>query len=314
MKHILPILTAALALTVSTASAVEYYSDYFKSLDYYSNAVYMTPETLVQETYFNEWYTQVIPYEQQTIDYGSYQVIRTSPNWGSFSYGEIKNSYKIRITGENVDLYLADWMDTATGIDQNDALTSKKITQYGYHFVDDKTHVDANGVEYDREVWDMQDAINDSDRYGVLEKFKVSGGETLRHGYYLGNFSAGDEIEIYLKDASGEIYSNQYRDQGGRYDAPNYDQVVAAQLGAGSLENSYEIQLEARKAMPLAELTPSSGNTVFFGIYAGAAPEITFIRDDVVGRPLPGGVQIALIAGLFGLGFWYVRRRKAIAA
>ena len=31
------------------------------------------------------------------------------------------------------------------------------------------------------------------------------------------------------------------------------------------------------------------------------------------GAPLPGGVSIALVAGLFGLGLWYVRRRKAVA-
>ena len=36
--------------------------------------------------------------------------------------------------------------------------------------------------------------------------------------------------------------------------------------------------------------------------------------DDTMGQPLPGGLQIALIAGLFGLGFWYVRRRKATVA
>ena len=66
----------------------------------------------------------------------------------------------------------------------------------------------------------------------------------------------------------------------------------------------------AQKAMPLSRLITVSyisgsvveGNRVAFGFYGVA-----------VGSPLPGGLQIALIAGLFGLGFCYVRRRKAIA-
>ena len=38
------------------------------------------------------------------------------------------------------------------------------------------------------------------------------------------------------------------------------------------------------------------------------------IGNGAAGSPLPGGLQMALIAGLFGLGFWYVRRRKTSVA
>ncbi len=68
--------------------------------------------------------------------------------------------------------------------------------------------------------------------------------------------------------------------------------------------------LAAGKAMPLSRLITVNyindmvveGTKVAFGFYGVA-----------VGSPLPGGLQIALIAGLFGLGSWYVRRRKAVA-
>jgi hypothetical protein len=78
------------------------------------------------------------------------------------------------------------------------------------------------------------------------------------------------------------------------------------------------------KAMPLSQLIPGgvAEAAVAFGIYA------TGLGTDVgggnggggngggtsSGAPLPGGLQIALIAGLFGLGFWYIRRRKSTVA
>ena len=66
------------------------------------------------------------------------------------------------------------------------------------------------------------------------------------------------------------------------------------------------ITAAAKKAMPLSQLIPTNGFAVAFGIYGRATGEA------VHGGPLPGGVQIALIAGLFGLGFCYIRRRKVI--
>ena len=307
MKHILPILTAALALMASTASAIEYYYP-----EYYSNTNYdVKPTTVSGPGYWTPG--QTVPRQQQVLDYGDYQIVRTTADWGNFS-GDPNNRYKIRVTGENVDLYLADWLDTASGKDQTDAVINKKVTAYGYHFVDGKTHVDANGVQYDREIWEMQDAVNDPERFVVFETYKANDGDTIRHGYYLGNFSAGDEIEIYMRDASGEIYS----DSGSavaygqaRYFVDNYDQVVAARLGYTDADKAI-----AKKTMPLAELAPTNGHSVFFGIYAGA-PEsfLTIVSDGgPVGSPLPGGLPIALCAGVFALGFWYVRRRKAIAA
>jgi hypothetical protein len=64
----------------------------------------------------------------------------------------------------------------------------------------------------------------------------------------------------------------------------------------------------AARAMPLSQLIPgtSQGLAVAFGLMGVATGNY------VPGGPLPGGLQMALIAGLFGLGFCYIRRRKAI--
>ena len=80
------------------------------------------------------------------------------------------------------------------------------------------------------------------------------------------------------------------------------------------------IKLAAQRAQPLSQLIPGgvASAAVAFGIYAVSSGIPADIIDGsgtghgTVGGPLPGGLQMALIAGLFGLGFYYVRRRKAI--
>ena len=84
------------------------------------------------------------------------------------------------------------------------------------------------------------------------------------------------------------------------------------------------IKLASQRAMPLSQLIPTNGTAVAFGIYAmasGIAADIvdgsgngTGTGTGTSGAPLPGGLQIALVAGLFGLGFCYVRRRKLTVA
>jgi hypothetical protein len=81
-------------------------------------------------------------------------------------------------------------------------------------------------------------------------------------------------------------------------------------------------KLAAQRAQPLSQLIPGNVATaaVAFGIYAvasGIAPDGGSGSGNIngggaFGQPLPGGVQLALIAGLFGLGFCYIRRRKVI--
>ena len=172
-----------------------------------------------------------------------------------------------------------------------------------------------------------------------------------RYQYSLGAFDPGDVIEVYMKDSvGGEVYSfssnvnGEYqlfdktspvldendeildKSQGGFSDG---GYVVGSTETDAMLYNYYfneniskskgdyhdytvfdsDKTIAAEKAMPLSQLIPNyytseglvTGKAVAFGIYGK-----TF------GSPLPGGLQIALIAGLFGLGFCYIRRRKAI--
>ena len=182
-----------------------------------------------------------------------------------------------------------------------------------------------------------------------IEKNSAGTYDIARYQYSLGTFDPETIIEVYMKDnVGGEVYSfSSYVNE--KYQPFNSnlptigekDKILDANQGgfsdggyvAGSTETdallySYYFNeslskargdyhdykefdsnskvIAAEKAMPLSQLIPTNGFGVAFGIYAWATGE------PVQGGPLPGGLQIALIAGLFGLGFCYVRRRKAI--
>jgi hypothetical protein len=171
-----------------------------------------------------------------------------------------------------------------------------------------------------------------------------------RYQYNLGSFDPKTIIEVYMKDnVGGEVYSfSSYVNeefQPFNNKVPTLgegDEILDANQGGfsdggyvvGSTEtdkmlfsyyfnkpisepkgdyhdytefDSDSIKEAAQKAMPLSQLIPTNGYAVAFGMYAWATGEA------VQGGPLPGGLSIALIAGLFGFGFCYVRRRKAIA-
>ena len=126
--------------------------------------------------------------------------------------------------------------------------------------------------------------------------------EVPRDAYFLGNFEDGEEIQIYLarKDAdgnvllwtataSGEILNGVYTSRwGGRVDADST-------MGIGQLQ-----------------FPGTDEKQINFGIIA-STPREGGEGSGTSGQPLPGGLQIAIIAGVFGLGLYYFRRRKAVA-
>ena len=120
--------------------------------------------------------------------------------------------------------------------------------------------------------------------------------EIVRNSYYLGKFEAGKDYEIFLRTEDSGLWSNA--DWAGRYLVAT-DKLMAAYLAEsfGPITDS-NIYTLSQAYMPLAQV-----NGISFGMQSVA-----------VGSPLPGGLPIALIAGLFGLGFWYFRRRKASVA
>ena len=298
MKHILPILTAALALTATTASAALVY-DY----SYYEKS---DVKDVVVDTEHPDNFNRVKGY--QTIDYDSYQVLKegTFQQQGSVTY---QSAYKIHVSGTKVDFYLTDVVDNIGSSTDSSALADRGITQIGYRILDSKDESKIGKTGFSS----LDDAFNSS----VTGDF-VYAGQTVtgvRNIYYLGSFSEGDEFELYMsRDEVGQggamvgptgVWSYSDGANGGYYGG-NYG-LPYSQTDQWVLSEYNNDAAKANRAMPLAALDPGipdystvEGNRASFGVYA-------------VGSPLPGGLQIALVAGLFGLGFWYFRRRKAAA-
>ena len=137
-----------------------------------------------------------------------------------------------------------------------------------------------------------------NDTYAQIKDTNDGGKLYDRKTYYLGTFKANDKVEIWLAKGTEEVGTAtpvEELNNGpttykyvGRYD----------QLHDSFLPN-----------MHMGELT-LGGVQIDFGIVANGVEG----SGGAAGAPLPGGLQIALVAGLFGLGFWYVRRRKAVTA
>lgn len=282
MKHILPILTAALALTAMTSSAIDYYSDYILKADESGNVFYAP-------------YNHNINIQTKVDNYQNYSVIRTNLPDQGFGHD---TTYRVQITGEKVDFYLTDYIDNVDAHYDNNALTTKGIKQIGYRYLESNDSSKKGTESIHNLAADPTPA--ESVHFEPNPDYKY---DVVRNKYYLGTFNQGDVIEIYMsreEDGNGvwstsTLYTGGYGE--GVTDAT--DQLAQYQNGW-----NYEA---GRKAMPLASLTPAGGSRVFFGFQASGAAT-------AVGSPLPGGHQIALIAGLFGLGFYFVRRRKATVA
>ena len=288
MKHLLAILIVALAGAAVTASAANYY-------DYYENVtVSPTTSTTIYPEPGNVYYTSTV--KSNVVDYGSYQIVRTS-NVGAEITKDAR--YSIRITGKSVDIYLTDFIDNVGSPNNSNAIVNMGIAKYGYSYLDSKDASKIGTTEKMDVVADSTPIESKHFEQNAYYKYDVT-----RNRYYLGTFSEGDEIEIYMQSNSGNeaySYSNQYKGGYGE--------------GIDIYEHTDELMLyyknndaaAARKAMPLAVLNP--GVQVYYGIYGQAAA-----GGGAFGAPLPGGTALYVIAGLFAVGFIVVRRRKEVAA
>jgi len=307
MKHILPILTAALALTATTASAAGAFDEYSDVYGYYSSKAYdsyqVEPGTLTQ-----------------TIDYGKYQVIKTA--YASDESLTYQSRFRIHVNGTKddlVDFYLYDFYDSPNGTYNKSSLANQGITNVGYRMLDSDLAPIGDGEITSLGKGEQETVIKPAlNEWNDPTKF-------TRNKYFLGTFSGGSDFEIYMSrsDVAGSgVWS---------YSSVN-DQVAGYMGGDGAIDDILYLNVDkmmmvyqagqnfscdtsdpelikkAAAAMPLAFLSPTGGG-VSFGIQS-----TTHQGGGTVGSPLPGGVQIALIAGLFGLGFWYIRRRKSAVA
>ncbi|MBR6240544.1 MAG: hypothetical protein IKQ82_03710 [Lentisphaeria bacterium] len=296
MKHILAALTVALAGAATTASAATFY-------DFYNNVSVSDTESYNRDIGDQYWFPK---YYTDTVTYDDFQILRTSSRdapLGSTAH------YRLAITGDNVDIYLTDFIDNVGSPNNVNAIKNKGITQYGYRYLD----ANGNPVSVDPVKTDLPATpeVIDSVTFkeGTPEEYTVT-----RNQYKLGTFSKGDVIELYM----------EVGDNGAAYSYASYNNDVqhdGARGGYGDgtkiIEHTDELMLyykgnnreAAQKAMPLAALDVPGPGRVYFGIYGQAAS-----GGGTVGSPLPGGNAIYVIAGLFALGFIVARRRKEVAA
>ena len=306
MKKILSLLTLALLGAATTVSAATHY-DYYGETPYYSyfeNAsVSDYTATGINRSDNNK------PYQinGKTIDYGDYAVIKC--NYPTDPYLKHESTFKVRIDGDNVSLYLGDFVNSAEKGGNSGSLQEQKVDRIGYRILDatDKTRIGkidqfdlkAEATPFETKTVDPLNQWNPDTGYTVT-----------RNKYYLGTFQSGDVIELYMeRDGKGAwSYSDWWASAyGDNY--PTDGDPVYTQADKLMMEHTADNAAAAAKALPLAALNPErdgeGSHRVYFALITSDAP---------AGSPLPGGVQIALIAGLFGLGFWYVRRRKAVTA
>lgn len=192
-------------------------------------------------------------------------------------------------------LFITNIFNTIYSGDQNELLTN---SQYGI------THI---GYKDSEGVHDF--AIGDTTRIEQFDSYNYEDNGTktyYRDGYFLGNFEKDEEIEVYLarKDEEGNVLL---------WTATNSPQNVN---GVAYVSRWGGRTDKLNSSMGVGQLNfPALGEKqINFGVIASTTRPIGGSSGTPSGSPLPGGLQIALIAGLFGLGFWYVRRRKATVA
>lgn len=235
----------------------------------------------------------------------TYEVAKT-PYTNQNYQGTDWEYYTIKVTGGSGKLYIVDVLDNidTSNVEnpQSVSLKGKGITEYGYY----KITRDENGI-----ITNVSDLVSkplegNAVAFNTFESpAPWSSTMITRYGYELGDFEAGDEVEIYLSTGNAYSSSNNTTHSGNNGNISRYGHWADA-------TQNYKYNWDwtkASAAMPVAELTLYEGwnsNQVPFLIRSDS-------EMDRFGTPLPGGVPIVLVSGLFALGFWFVRRRKAIA-
>jgi hypothetical protein len=293
MKHLLPILTAALAFTAMTASAATTYTqeEFFANQNYKDNFDQIVKSDIVEG-------------HNGTYDFGSYEVI-------------FEGNSNLRIhVNEDIKLYVYDFVDNVQSADNsasalngvNAGQNKLAVQQIGYRKIvagSDGTFVKTSD-EKDVNIHSLGDPTDTEtiNRKEKMTEWYTKEYDIVRNSYYLGEFKADTDYELFVSYATdGSDGKWSYTDNAGGY-LIQTDKLMSANIKQDFLsiydQDIYDL---AQVYTPLAQV-----NNISFGLRSAPADPV------VSGSPLPGGLQIALIAGLFGLGFWYVRRRKATVA
>ena len=200
-------------------------------------------------------------------------------------------------TGETGKIYLTEKFNTKYSGLQTEVLTSPLmgVTEYGYSYVTGNDHSVQMTPIASGETASL-DSYTYNDEDGQHTRTRI--------GYYLGEFQAGDEIEVHM---SATLYDDNNEIVSSMTDSSNhYNSEYTSKVGIRTDPVDSNLQI-ASIYLP---------HQVNFGIL-GDAGNGNFVygtsREVTVGSPLPGGLTIAIVSGLFALGFWYIRRRKTIA-
>ncbi len=252
--------------------------------------------------------------------------------------------YTIKATaspGETGKIYLADIFNAPRTSTQSEVLNNNeivwgddintpkvrvKVTDFGYTFarqgmsgVTSFTMTSASDSISELQPGDVVKLDSENPLMHSIRNYGEPG-VAVRNGYYLGEFKDGDEIQVYLRAVQVDDKGNEIENSAmavtsnnpdGQYNSKfntRWDQVDLALANNDVSKTKLQIaQLYLQGQLPFVILgVKDNGEYVY-----GSSKEVDWVPQ---GSPLPGGVQIALIAGLFGLGFWYVRRRKAVTA
>ena len=198
--------------------------------------------------------------------------------------------FKILITDGPVTLYITDLFNNQYTFIQNEALTAQgmAVTEFGFSAVSGSN----SSVRSDNFI--MAEESPTSLYSHTTTQWVEGNGWTnvdyYRNGYSLGSFSTGDEVEISLSTQNDSASSNT--PQHGRY------------------ISTFATRADGPLDIPIGSLY-LNGTQVNFGIIA---VDTSANQDGTLGTPLPGKLAIVLVSALFALGFWYIRRRKVVAA
>jgi hypothetical protein len=190
--------------------------------------------------------------------------------------------YRFKLTS-NSKIYLTDMLNTIYSGDQNETLAHHGITQYGYYLNGDLTNDHATN---------LGDNVTSFDGYTYWDE---EGKQTYnRNAYYLGDFRAGSEVEVWMSDGTTKV---------GTW-TPVEGEYTSRWLGREDKLNN---------EIGIAQLTmyASTGYQVNFGLLT-AASDLPVIQEGgggTFGQPLPTPITTLLIACGFG-GLVMVYKKK----
>ena len=197
-----------------------------------------------------------------------YDIIQTPSVWAENSISG--NIFYIRVTEGSGTIYIMDKINTLWGA--NNELLSQKANMNQYGYVDLSTGTSSAGTGETIITYEHQ-----MNEYAPV---------VTQLGYALGEFSAGDEIGVWLTVNGTTGASVLGKSNSINSSNMNYRNAF---VGQDQLGNN------------LFQLDFSSGGSVFFGIHG--------VASSPSGQPLPGILATLLLGG--GLMAWRMRRKKA---